>query len=113
MKKCYCIDEPKYSNQISYELLVDGVSVKDGSIGFRGNGIQNITQTTSDADGGVNIINITTDDGNYYTFSVKNGRKGNAGFTPTKGVDYWTSSDKEGIIQDVLRLLSNGDSMAF
>ena len=74
----------------------DGVEVQTGG----GVGIQSVVQTTtSDEDGGTNIITVTKTDGSTSTFSVKNGRKGSDGadgkdgYTPVKGVDYFDGED--------------------
>ena len=76
--------------------------------------------TTSTEDGGTNIITVTKTDGISYTFSVKNGSKGNtgdpgpagpkgeqgpAGKTPVKGVDYFTDADKAEMVSAVIAQL--------
>ena len=74
--------------------------------GADGIGIQSVEQTsTSTEDGGANIITVTKTDGTSSTFTVKNGSKGSTGktgatgaagkdgYTPVKGIDYWTADD--------------------
>lgn len=83
-----------------------------GDTGAAGVGIKSVVQTTtSSADGGNNVITVTKTDGTTSTFAVKNGSKGSAGaagakgadgYTPVKGVDYWTPADQESIVQQVI-----------
>lgn len=81
---------------------IKGHAGKDGGDGV---GIRSVTQTTtSNADGGTNIITVTKTDGSTSTFSVKNGSKGSNGAdgkTPVKGTDYWTAADKTGIVNEL------------
>lgn len=106
----------------------NGANGKDGSPGKDGTDGTSVTVTSvteSTEDGGDNVI--TFSDGKSVT--VKNGNKGSAGakgdtgspgakgdkgdkgdtgaagHTPEKGVDYWTASDKSGIVDDVLAAL--------
>lgn len=86
-----------------------------GDTGAAGVGIKSVVQTTtSSADGGNNVITVTKTDGTTSTFAVKNGSKGSAGaagakgadgYTPVKGVDYWTPADQESIVQQVIAAL--------
>jgi hypothetical protein len=82
-----------------------GATGSAGKDGTNGVGISSVTQTTtSTADGGTNVITVTKTDGTTSTFSVKNGSKGSTGangYTPVKGTDYWTTSDKDEIINEV------------
>lgn len=65
--------------------------------------IDKIEQTvTSAEDGGVNVFTVTLTDGDVSIFEVRNGTQGNKGdkgekgedgYTPQKGIDYWTASD--------------------
>lgn len=41
------------------------------------------------------------------------GDTGDPGYTPRKGVDYWTPDDKQSIIDDVLNALPNGDEVSY
>ena len=41
------------------------------------------------------------------------GAQGEPGYTPVKGVDYWTQADQEQIVDDVLAALPNSDQEAF
>ena len=57
-------------------------------------GISDIVQTTSsNLDGGINIIKVFLTDGTEQVFTVKNGSKGDPGYTPVKGVDYCTDEE--------------------
>lgn len=86
-----------------------------GATGAAGVGIKTVTQTTtSNADGGENVITFTKTDGSTSTITVKNGSKGSkgdagaagaAGYTPVKFVDYYTPADLESIVQQVIAAL--------
>lgn len=88
--------------------------------------INSIEQTvTSGSDGGTNVITMTLTDGSTSDFYVKNGSKGNPGdkgeqgengedgYTPIRGIDYWTEEDKENIVAAVLDALPNGDEVSY
>jgi hypothetical protein len=77
----------------------DGASGSDGKDGKDGTSVTVQSVTESTADGGENVV--TFSDGK--TLTVKNGSKGSkgdkgetgaAGYTPQKGTDYWTPTDK-------------------
>ena len=96
-----------------------GVDYFDGTPGNDGTSvtIRSISESTSD--GGTSVI--TFSDGS--TLRVKNGSKGSQGdpgspgqdgergpagadgYTPVKGVDYWTAADKQSMVNDVLAAL--------
>lgn len=92
-----------------------GSTGSKGDTGAAGVGIKSVVQTTtSSADGGNNVITVTKTDGTTSTFVVKNGSKGSTGaagakgadgYTPVKGVDYWTEADQESIVQQVIAAL--------
>lgn len=71
----------------------NGGNAVPGEPGAPGVGISRIEQTTtSTADKGENVITITLTNGEQYTFSVFNGSKGSKGedgYTPQKGKDYF------------------------
>lgn len=69
--------EAKPSTQIEYELTLDGIVVGNGAIGFRGNGIRSVSSTPSTEDEGENVVTVLTDDGQTFTFNVRNGSRGN------------------------------------
>lgn len=66
--------------------------------GGDGVGIASVVQTTkSTEDDGNNVITVTLTNGVTSTFIVQNGSKGSKGdpgYTPVRGVDYWTTADK-------------------
>ena len=69
--------------------VLDIMDGEDGDPGDPGVGIASVKQTVvSDADGGENEITVTLTNGKKETFVVRNGRKGDPGYTPQKGVDY-------------------------
>jgi len=41
------------------------------------------------------------------------GYAGNDGYTPVKGTDYWTAEDRQGIIDDVLSSIPDGDEVSY
>jgi hypothetical protein len=61
--------------------------------------VKKVTESTED--GGSNVVEFS--DGK--TIVIKNGRKGNPGYTPQKNVDYWTPADQEEIVQQVITAL--------
>ena len=62
------------------------VKGEDGKDGVNGVSVTSVRQTTtSNADGGTNVITVTLSNGNNYTFSVINGSKGSKGDTGAKG----------------------------
>lgn len=73
----------------------------DGSAGKDGTSVTVKSVSESTADGGSNVV--TFSDGK--TLTVKNGKAGTAGKTPVKGSDYWTASDQEAIIKQVISAL--------
>jgi hypothetical protein len=64
---------------------IQGVGIKDIHLKSEGD----------DAD----VYEIVLDDERVFAFYVRHGK------TPEKGVDYWTESDKSGIVADVLAAL--------
>lgn len=80
--------DAKPSTQIQYELTLDGIVVGKGTLGFRGNGIKEVSSIPSTEDEGENTITITADDGQKFSFKVRNGSRGN-GITKItyKGLD--------------------------
>lgn len=101
----------------AYEYLTDlsgsqGIKGETGDKGDKGDtgvGIKSVVQTTtSSSDGGSNVITVTKTDNTTSTFTVKNGSKGSDGakgddgYTPVKGTDYFTEADKTEIKNEVL-----------
>ena len=74
----------------------DGASGSDGEDGVS---ITSVEQTTtSEADGGTNVITVTLSNGQKATFNIKNGSKGSAGAPGADGKDYvLTEADKTAI----------------
>lgn len=94
-------------------------AVENVESGADGVGIASVEQTvTSTEDGGMNEVTVTKTDGTTSTFEVRNGSKGSqgekgdtgaqgekgdtgaAGYTPVRGTDYWTESDKQEIVEE-------------
>ncbi len=88
-----------------------GTNGSDGSPGADGVGISSVRQTsTSNADGGSNVMTVTLSNGTTSTFTVKNGSKGS---TPVKGTDYFTSADKAELVNSVLAALPAAEGVSF
>ena len=68
--------------------------------------IATVSQTGTGA-----VISITDKNGTT-TATVTNGKDGKDGYTPQKGTDYWTDTDKTDMLNDVLAALPtwNGGS---
>lgn len=72
------------------------------------------TVTTAAIDGGTRItITDVTGDKVVDVLNGKDGDPGENGNTPVKGVDYWTESDVNEIVQNVLTALPDGDEVNY
>jgi hypothetical protein len=70
----------------SGEVGPQGPQGEKGDKGDTGVGVQSVVQTTtSNADGGSNIVTVTLTDGTKSTFTVKNGSKGSQGIQGEQG----------------------------
>jgi hypothetical protein len=49
----------------------------------------------------------------YVDLKGDKGDKGNDGYTPIRGTDYWTEADQTAIVADVLAALPNGDGVSY
>lgn len=91
-----------------------GQNGQPGEDGAPGVGIVSVEQTvTSEESGGVNVVTVAKTDGTTSTFEVRNGIQGEQGpegsqgepgkdgYTPVKGVDYFTEADKTGFLNNV------------
>lgn len=97
-----------------YFSVKNGVNGTNGTNGTDGVGISKMEQTSIGSNGSASNWKATMTDGTTYTFSVMsgtngrngtngtNGTDGEDGYTPVRGTDYWTDSDKEEIINSVL-----------
>ena len=48
------------------------------------------------------ILRVKQEDGTWAEIPAIVGAKGDAGYTPQKGIDYWTEADKAEIVNDAL-----------
>lgn len=89
--------DPGYTPQKGVDYF-DGEDGEDGNDGIS---VVSVEQTTtSSADGGSNVITVTLSNGKKSTFTVKNGSKGSKGddgYTPIKGTDYFTAAEAQEI----------------
>lgn len=108
MKYELSLDCVKPSIIYRYELTLDGIVVGKGTLGFRGNGIKDVSSIPSTEDEGENTVTITDDDGRTFTFKVRNGSRGN-GIT---SVDVVPSSVDAGANKVTLNF-TDGDSKEF
>ena len=98
-------------------LSIDPDAGGDASIGQDGfSPIANVRQTSTGA-----VITITDKTGTT-TATIRNGEDGKDGVvgkdgvdgkTPVKGVDYYTESDKQEMVEAVLAALPNGDEVSY
>lgn len=65
--------------------------------------------TLKSADGTAHKV-TATDDGGLAVDGIPQGEKGEDGKTPVKGTDYWTASDKQEIVDEVLGEIPSGSS---
>lgn len=73
-----------------------------------GVGVEDVEQTvTSEDANGVNEITLILTDNTKHPFYVRNGK------TPVRGVDYWTDSDKEEIINSIVQVLPAAEEASF
>ena len=76
--------------------LIDDINSKLANGEFNGRGIDRIEKTGTE--GLVDTYTIYYTDNTTSTYNVKNGEKGDTGYTPQKGTDYWTEQDKTEIV---------------
>lgn len=88
----------KREDESEYDYVnLKGEQGSQGETGTAGNGISNIQKTSTS--GLIDTYTITYTNSNTDTFTVTNGvngtngTNGQDGYTPVRGVDYWTSSD--------------------
>lgn len=83
------------------EYIDTGINA-EGTPGADGKGIESMGYYDTDADGNVGIAVFYTDGtiGFIWIPGLK-GEKGEDGYTPVKGVDYWTEEDKAEIISEI------------
>ena len=99
------VDTQKPSRGIQGEQGQAGTNGTNGNDGFTP--IVNATKV-----GKTTTITITNKTGETST-EIKDGLDGTNGTTPVKGVDYWTDSDKQSIVTDVLNSLQNAEGGNF
>lgn len=56
------------------------------------------------------VVNVGTDTDAVFNFVLE---KGESGYTPVRGVDYWTSADQQYIINEVLSQIPDYEEVSF
>lgn len=84
-----------------YLTWMDALRQEIAGIATEGVGIAAITLQGQDADGG-NVYTVTLTDGTTSAITAPRGLRGTDGKTPIRGSDYWTDTDKQEIVEDVL-----------
>ena len=97
---------PKEPTKEVYDQIIDLINeyIQGGGGGSGGSGFSPTIEIVP-IDGGHQVI--ITDVTGAKVFEVMNGVDGEDGYTPIKGVDYWTEADKEEIAQEVGNNLAN------
>lgn len=96
------LDASKLTEAINTALAQAKASGEfNGAKGDPGTSITVTSVTESAESGGSNVVKFS----NGKTLTVKNGKDGNPGYTPQKGVDYGTPADQEAIVQEVITAL--------
>ena len=84
--------------------------VYNGARGPRGYGVSQIKDVTLDDTLGYKTYRIILENGEYFEYSLNQGKNGTDGYTPQKGVDYFDGKDgkdgKDGI-SPILRILDD------
>lgn len=75
--------------------------------------IQIGTVTTGEAGTQAIVTNSGNENDAIFNFTIPQGRAGENGKTPVKGVDYYTEADKQEMVQAVIAALPNGDEVSY
>lgn len=101
------VDAEKATPDIINNLLADVAELKAKSIDSSGTEI-------GDGSGGKSAYEIAVENGFEGTVSEWLASLiGADGHSPVRGTDYWTPTDKAGIVSDVLAALPNGDEVRY
>lgn len=87
----------------------DGVDGRDGATGAK---LVSQVLQGQDANGG-NIYLQTFDDGTTAVFVAPKGEQGSEGYTPVKGVDYYTEQDKQEMVELVLNSIPSAEGVEY
>lgn len=91
-----------------------GIQGPQGVAGQPGNGVASIVKSNST--GLVDTYTVTYTDGTTSAFTVTNGSQGESGkdgYTPIKGTDYYTDTDKQEMVQLVIAALPSAEEVSF
>lgn len=106
-------------NQIKKDNEALKSSVEDAITNIRDGVTPNITVgTVTSLESGqqATVTRRGTDAEPIFDFGIprgENGSDGTDGYTPIKGIDYYTQEDKEELIMDVLKRIPNGNEVAY
>lgn len=119
-----------YTNQVALGLSNISIDNKKGIVTFTLNDGSSASWTFPkplDGKDGVSIVDVIDKGNGIFTLLLSDGtetspvatikgqkgdpgQKGNPGYTPIKGVDYWTEEDKASIVADVIDALPTAES---
>ena len=94
-----------YNAEEIVEEYIDILEQWSRKLGVSINDIDQTVEATEE--NGINIIVMTLSDGTEETIRIRNGK------TPIRGVDYWTESDKNEVINEVLNSLLIAEEAGF
>lgn len=100
------MDILKVKNENGEWVGITAIIGDNGKDGRDGVGVKSIVQkVTSNNDVDPNVIVVTLTDDTTHPFEVRNGSKGSKGddgYTPQKGIDYFTENDKNEFVDRVI-----------
>lgn len=92
--------DDKPDEQSDYSAVVDYIPPKEKpKDGVSVVSIDQIEESTESL--GQNVIRVTLSNEEYFDFVIRNGAQGQKGNTPQKGVDYFTESEIQNIVEEI------------
>ena len=102
------------------EIFYDtGIRAQAGSLVYYGDNPPEDADVWIDPNGeGCTFAPYIGENGNWYTFDASGEGFADSGVcakghTPQKGTDYWTETEKEDFVQDVLKAMPDGDEVEY
>lgn len=90
-------------NVVGTNMKPEKVADRVGGVGGGGADGYSPTATVTQTDIGATIT--ITDKNGTTTATITNGKPGADGYTPVKGIDYWTEADRTQMVADVIAAL--------